>query len=48
MSHHHATPTGTPEDVAQAASYLLDARSGFVTGQVLYVCGGMTVGVAGV
>jgi NAD(P)-dependent dehydrogenase (short-subunit alcohol dehydrogenase family) len=39
---------GTPEDVAQAASYLLDARSGFVTGQVLYVCGGMTVGVAGI
>jgi 3-oxoacyl-[acyl-carrier protein] reductase len=35
---------GTPDDVAQAASYLLDARSGFVTGQVLYVCGGMTVG----
>jgi NAD(P)-dependent dehydrogenase (short-subunit alcohol dehydrogenase family) len=39
---------GTPEDVAHAASYLLDARSGFVTGQVLYVCGGMTVGVAGI
>lgn len=39
---------GTPEDVAHAAAYLLDARSGFVTGQVLYVCGGMTVGVAGV
>ncbi|MGH1331057.1 MAG: SDR family oxidoreductase [Paracoccaceae bacterium] len=38
---------GTPEDVAHAASYLLDARSGFVTGQVLYVCGGMTVGAAG-
>lgn len=37
---------GTPEDVAQAASYLMDARSGFTTGQVLYVCGGMTVGVA--
>ena len=35
---------GTPEDVAQAASYLLDERSGFVTGQTLYVCGGMTVG----
>jgi 3-oxoacyl-[acyl-carrier protein] reductase len=35
---------GTPEDVAQAASYLLDGRSGFVTGQTLYVCGGMTVG----
>lgn len=39
---------GEPEDVAHAVSYLLDARSGFVTGQVLYVCGGMTVGVAGV
>lgn len=39
---------GTPEDVAQAASYFLDARSGFTTGQVLYVCGGMTVGVAGI
>jgi NAD(P)-dependent dehydrogenase (short-subunit alcohol dehydrogenase family) len=37
---------GTPHDVAHAASYLLDARSGFVTGQVLYVCGGMTIGVA--
>jgi 3-oxoacyl-[acyl-carrier protein] reductase len=39
---------GTPDDVAHAVSYLLDERSGFVTGQVLYVCGGMTVGVAGV
>lgn len=39
---------GTPEDIAQAVSFFLDARSGFVTGQVLYVCGGMTVGVAGV
>jgi len=38
---------GTPEDVAQAASFLLDERSGFVTGQVIYVCGGMTVGAAG-
>lgn len=37
---------GTPEDVAHAVSYLLDARSGFVTGQTLYVCGGMTVGRA--
>lgn len=35
---------GTPEDVAHTVSYLLDARSGFVTGQTLYVCGGMTVG----
>lgn len=38
---------GTPEDVAQAVSFLLDGRSGFVTGQALYVCGGMTVGAAG-
>ncbi|MCY1204935.1 (S)-1-Phenylethanol dehydrogenase [compost metagenome] len=39
---------GVPDDVAQAASFFLDARAGFVTGQVLYVCGGMTVGVAAV
>jgi len=38
---------GEPEDVANAAAFLLDARSGFITGQVLYVCGGMTVGSAG-
>jgi 3-oxoacyl-[acyl-carrier protein] reductase len=35
---------GQPADIANAASFFLDARSGFVTGQVLYVCGGMTVG----
>ncbi|OYV24430.1 MAG: short-chain dehydrogenase [Rhodospirillales bacterium 20-58-10] len=38
---------GEPEDVAHAVAFLLDARSGFVTGQTLYVCGGMTVGAAG-
>ncbi len=38
---------GTPEDIAHAAAYFLEARAGFVTGQVLYVCGGMTVGLAG-
>ncbi len=38
---------GTPEDVAHAAACFLDARAGFITGQVLYVCGGMTVGLAG-
>lgn len=36
---------GTPDDIAHAAAYLLDERAGFVTGQVLYVCGGMTVGL---
>jgi NAD(P)-dependent dehydrogenase (short-subunit alcohol dehydrogenase family) len=30
---------GTPEDVAHAAGFFLDELSGFVTGQVLYVCG---------
>jgi len=39
---------GIAEDVANAASFLLDVRSGFVTGQVLYVCGGTTVGMAGI
>ena len=38
---------GDPEDVANAVAFLLDARSGFITGQVLYVCGGMTVGSTG-
>lgn len=37
---------GTPDDIAHAASYFLDSRSAFTTGQVLYVCGGMTIGVA--
>jgi 3-oxoacyl-[acyl-carrier protein] reductase len=39
---------GTPSDVANAAANFLDIRSGFVTGQVLYVCGGMTVGVGSI
>jgi NAD(P)-dependent dehydrogenase (short-subunit alcohol dehydrogenase family) len=37
---------GTPADVAHAAGFFLDERAGFVTGQVLYVCGGLTVGTA--
>ncbi|MDP6707706.1 MAG: SDR family oxidoreductase [Alphaproteobacteria bacterium] len=35
---------GTTADIANAASFLLDERSGFVTGQVLFVCGGMSIG----
>lgn len=37
---------GTPDDIAQAVSFFLDDRSSFVNGQVLYVCGGLTVGLA--
>lgn len=35
---------GTAEDVAHAVSYFCDRRSSFVTGQTLFVCGGVTVG----
>lgn len=37
---------GQPEDVAHAVASLLDDRAGFITGQVLYICGGMTVGLS--
>ena len=37
---------GTPEDVARAAMFFLSPDNGFVTGQMLYVCGGTTLGVA--
>ena len=33
------------DDVAQAVAFFLDGRSGFITGQMLYVCGGQTLGV---
>lgn len=35
---------GTVEDVAHAVSFFCDPRSSFVTGQTLFVCGGVTVG----
>ncbi|MEN9627851.1 MAG: hypothetical protein RJA10_1078 [Pseudomonadota bacterium] len=35
---------GTPEDVAQAVEFFIAPANGFVTGQVLYVCGGASVG----
>ena len=37
---------GTPADVAHAVAFFADPRASFITGQVLYVCGGMTAGVA--
>jgi len=36
---------GAPADVAQAVSFFLDKKSGFITGQTLYVCGGLTIGL---
>ncbi len=38
---------GEPEDVANTVSFFLDNRAGFVTGQVLYVCGGITLARGG-
>ena len=35
---------GTPQDIANAAGFFLDDKAGFVTGQVLYVCGGTSLG----
>ena len=38
---------GEPEDIANAVSFFMDPRAGFVTGQVLYVCGGITLARGG-
>ena len=38
---------GEPEDVANAVRFFMDEASGFVTGQVLYVCGGVTLSRGG-
>ena len=35
---------GLADDVARAVSFFADPGNGFVTGQVLYVCGGTSVG----
>jgi NAD(P)-dependent dehydrogenase (short-subunit alcohol dehydrogenase family) len=35
---------GQPADVTNAFLFFCDPASGFVTGQVLYVCGGASVG----
>ena len=36
---------GQPEEVSHIVASLLDRRAGFTTGQTVYVCGGMTVGL---
>lgn len=35
---------GQPEDVAHAISFFCDEKSSFITGQTVFVCGGVTVG----
>ena len=37
---------GSPEDVASAVAYLTSDEASFITGQVLHVCGGMSLGAA--
>jgi NAD(P)-dependent dehydrogenase (short-subunit alcohol dehydrogenase family) len=37
---------GTPDDVAQATMFFLSPESSFVTGQVLHVCGGASLGAS--
>jgi 3-oxoacyl-[acyl-carrier protein] reductase len=37
---------GTPQEVAAACAYFLSDHAGFTTGQILYVCGGLSVGAA--
>ena len=37
---------GTTKEVAAACAYFLSEDAGFTTGQVLYVCGGLSVGLA--
>ncbi len=37
---------GTPDDVARSIAFFLAPEAGFITGQVLYTCGGLSVGAA--
>ncbi|MEJ0068348.1 MAG: SDR family oxidoreductase [Pseudomonadota bacterium] len=37
---------GNPADIAHAVAFFMSDAASFVTGQVLYVCGGMTIGRA--
>jgi NAD(P)-dependent dehydrogenase (short-subunit alcohol dehydrogenase family) len=38
---------GTPDDIARAALFLLSPDSGYITGQTLFVCGGISVSGSG-
>jgi 3-oxoacyl-[acyl-carrier protein] reductase len=37
---------GTPDDVGRAVAFFMGEDNAFITGQVLYVCGGITVGLS--
>lgn len=37
---------GSPDEIAVAIAFFLERRAGFITGQVLHVCGGSSVGPA--
>jgi NAD(P)-dependent dehydrogenase (short-subunit alcohol dehydrogenase family) len=39
---------GAPEDVANAVAFLASSEADFITGQTLFVCGGLSVGWAGI
>lgn len=38
---------GEPREIAHIVSMLMDPLGGYTTGQVIYVCGGLSVGLAG-
>ena len=35
---------GQPEDIASAVAFLASDEAGFITGQTIFVCGGLTIG----
>jgi NAD(P)-dependent dehydrogenase (short-subunit alcohol dehydrogenase family) len=37
---------GQPEDVANLASFLASEEASFITGQAIFICGGLSVGIA--
>jgi NAD(P)-dependent dehydrogenase (short-subunit alcohol dehydrogenase family) len=37
---------GTPADIAHVVSFFLDENSGFITGQTLFACGGISIGLS--
>lgn len=39
---------GEPEEIAHAVAFFSHRLAGFTTGQVIYVCGGMTVGLGSI